>query len=144
MVDRLEQLLKKKHLSPAQLADEIGVQRSGIYHIMKGRNKPGMDFLQKLLTHFPDVNPGWLMIGKGPMFSEQKTNMVEEPAIGNQNNPLPTTTEESISLKRLSENKEYPKLKKTGANRNLRNIEKIVVFYDDHTFTEYYPNEKPV
>ena len=40
MTDRLSLLIKVKNLSAAQFADEIGVQRSSISHLMSGRNKP--------------------------------------------------------------------------------------------------------
>ncbi len=67
MKDRLEAILKHEKISPSKLADIIGVQRSGISHIMSGRNKPGLDFLSKLLNHFPHINGDWLITGQGPM-----------------------------------------------------------------------------
>lgn len=69
--DRLKELIEDEGLSPSMLADEIGVNRSGISHIINGRNKPGYDFMHKLRECFPDWNYDWLFFGEG------KKNKVE-------------------------------------------------------------------
>ena len=45
MKDRLHKIMEAEGLSPAKFADEIGVQRSSISHIISGRNKPSYDFI---------------------------------------------------------------------------------------------------
>ena len=69
MKERILLLIKAKNLTAAQFADEIGVQKSGISHIISGRNNPSLDFVQKILLRFPEVNMEWLIMDKGPMFS---------------------------------------------------------------------------
>ena len=34
MIERIQEILKEKRLSPSQFADEIKVQRSGMSHIL--------------------------------------------------------------------------------------------------------------
>jgi len=46
---RLQQFLELEQLTPSRLADILGVQRSGLSHILSGRNKPGYEFIHKLL-----------------------------------------------------------------------------------------------
>lgn len=70
MTDRITLLIKAKNLSAAQFADEIGVQRSSISHLMSGRNKPSLDLIQKTLQRFPEVSTEWLLLGKGEMVRE--------------------------------------------------------------------------
>jgi transcriptional regulator with XRE-family HTH domain len=70
MTDRITLLIKAKNLSAAQFADEIGVQRSSISHLMSGRNKPSLDLIQKTLQRFPEVSSEWLLFGKGEMVRE--------------------------------------------------------------------------
>ncbi|MEI6747624.1 MAG: helix-turn-helix transcriptional regulator [Bacteroidota bacterium] len=70
MTDRISLLIKAKNLSAAQFADEIGVQRSSISHLMSGRNKPSLDLIQKTLQRFPEVSSEWLLFGKGEMVRE--------------------------------------------------------------------------
>jgi transcriptional regulator with XRE-family HTH domain len=67
MKDRIITLIKAMNLTAAQFADEIKVQKSGISHIISGRNNPSLEFVNKILLRFPEVNMEWLMMGKGPM-----------------------------------------------------------------------------
>lgn len=69
MNSRISLVLKTKNITPAELADEIGVQRSSISHILNGRNKPSLDFIQKLLKKHSDISMSWLLFGEGPMFN---------------------------------------------------------------------------
>ena len=53
MIERILEILKLKGMSPSQFADEIGVQRSAISHLVSGRNNPSLDFIQRVLKRFP-------------------------------------------------------------------------------------------
>ncbi len=44
------------------------LQRSGISHILSGRNQPSFDFIVKLMKLYPEINPDWLIMGNGSMF----------------------------------------------------------------------------
>ena len=70
MNNRLQQFLELENITPARLADTLGVQRSGLSHILSGRNKPGYEFLTKLLHKFPHINSEWLLLGKGKPYKE--------------------------------------------------------------------------
>ena len=74
MNKRLQQILDLEDLTPAKLAERIGVQPSGISHILSGRNKPSYDFINKLLHHFPNINAEWLITGKGKPYKSQSVN----------------------------------------------------------------------
>ena len=65
MNDRLKQFLAMEGLSPARFAEIMGIQRSGVSHLLSGRNKPSFEFIEKFLAAFPDVNVEWLILGKG-------------------------------------------------------------------------------
>jgi transcriptional regulator with XRE-family HTH domain len=69
MKTRIRRFIDYKSISPVELADQIGVQRSNISHILNGRNKPGAAFLEKFLFTFPEVNARWLLTGEGDMLS---------------------------------------------------------------------------
>ena len=47
MKERLQQLLQDKKLSANKLAEMLGIQPSGISHILAGRNKPSIDFVTR-------------------------------------------------------------------------------------------------
>lgn len=70
MRNRIQLFMKARNLNAAQLADEINVQKSGISHILTGRNNPSLDFIQKILVRFPEISAEWLIMGKGAMFQD--------------------------------------------------------------------------
>lgn len=70
MIQRLLELMRMKNLTSSQLADTIKVQRSGISHFVSGRNKPSLEFILKILNHFPDVNPDWMLFGRDPVYRD--------------------------------------------------------------------------
>ena len=72
MKERLLEFLKNENKSSAQLAEEIGVQASGISHILSGRNNPSLDFVLKMLEKYQFISTDWLLFGKGSMYKEPK------------------------------------------------------------------------
>ena len=163
MKDRLLKFLNNQQLSSARFAEIIGVQPSGISHILSGRNKPGFDFIQKILTSYPSLNAEWLIMGKGNMLkSENIQGDLFSGEYYGTGNPLRTDKEiageEPESDQSETEAKAYDKdtyvnkLKSddsynsesgttaevTDVNKG-RFIKKIVIFYSDKSFSEYSP-----
>ena len=69
MVDRINLILKAKNLTSRQFAEEIGIQPSGMSHILSGRNRPSLDFVMKVINRYPEIDINWLMFGKGEMYA---------------------------------------------------------------------------
>ena len=80
MHDRLKKWLDSKSMRSSELAEIISVNRATISHILSGRNKPSIDFLYKLLDHYPDLNINWLITGVGYMNNDKK-EMQEQRSI---------------------------------------------------------------
>ena len=78
MHSRLKYWMEMEVLKSSALADNIGVNRATISHILSGRNKPSIDFLQKLLSSYPELNANWLISGVGDMKENQKQNEEKE------------------------------------------------------------------
>ena len=77
--NRFTKVIEYSELTPAEFAEEIGVQRSSISHIISGRNKPSLDFITKIKTAFPDFEWNWLITGEGKMLiSEKKIESIVE------------------------------------------------------------------
>lgn len=74
MVERINLLLKAKNVTARQFAEEIGIQPSGMSHILSGRNNPSLDFVMKVVRRWPEVNINWLMFGNGEMFATLPLN----------------------------------------------------------------------
>ena len=62
---RLKKWLDLNSKKASELASNIGVNRATISHILSGRNKPSIDFLEKLLNVYPNLNANWLITGVG-------------------------------------------------------------------------------
>ena len=84
MIERINLLLKAKNVSARQFAEEIGIQPSGMSHILSGRNNPSLDFVMKVVKRWPEVNINWLMFGKGEMYAGVPLSVLE---------PVPHTSE---------------------------------------------------
>jgi len=76
MYERLKNWMESEYLKPSALADNIGVNRATISHILSGRNKPSIDFLEKLLNTYPNINANWLISGVGYMQSDIKEEVL--------------------------------------------------------------------
>ena len=76
MYQRLKNWMESEGLIPSKLADIIGVNRATISHILSGRNKPSIDFLEKLLSSYPNINANWLISGIGYMQNNIKKKEV--------------------------------------------------------------------
>jgi transcriptional regulator with XRE-family HTH domain len=141
MIDRISQLIKTMKLSASQFADEIGVQRSSVSHVLSGRNKPSLDFVTKIMMAYPDVNADWLLTGMGNMYSDESSPQLEtELPSGNQlsievEDEVSREAEKSDIVKTLEKKKAGSKKLATGQ----KTIERIVLFYKDGTFLDFTP-----
>lgn len=85
MRTRIAHIMQDKSLSASSLAEILGVQASGISHILSGRNNPSLDFIIRFLTKFSDVNADWFIMGKGDAyksaFKQEVTDINNEKAI---------------------------------------------------------------
>ncbi len=110
--DRIATVIKVNQHTASSFAEKLGVQRSSVSHVLNGRNKPSIDFIQKMLETFPRVDAGWLITGKNPGQKTEERIVPDEPDADTPEfkQPIPTGKKE---------------------------IKKIVVFYSDHTFDSY-------
>ncbi|MBA7589402.1 hypothetical protein ES708_31487 [subsurface metagenome] len=138
MRDRILHFLTRENISSAKFADNIGVQRSSVSHILSGRNNPSFDFIQKILRRFELLNAEWLILGRGEMYKSRQQGIMfdSERRIEGKEKPVNDMTSTAkigipVDFNDKSALVSEEKLKKTA--------EKVVIFYTDKTFKEYYP-----
>ena len=142
MKNRIVQLINNEGLTSSKFADTIGVQRSSISHILSGRNKPSLDFIQKIMAAFPSININWLIAGEGEMYGSKKIDTLfteidtDHSPTENQFNQPPKLNREPIPYNSL---KSEPMLEMNSFVPG-KQIEKVVVFYTDKTFMQYNPS----
>lgn len=160
MNERIRFLIEYLDLSPSQFADQLGILRSSISHVLNDRNKPGLDLIQKTLMHFPEISERWLLLNEGPMlksaekkvdvgkaFSEDKNT---ESRKNTETNSLQadlfeksaTSNENSLNANQ-SANKALHENKSSGQNKNYEN-EEIKFRNINSAITEDYAKAKPL
>ena len=142
MKSRLQQFLEVEQLSPARLADVLGIQRSGLSHILSGRNKPGFDFIQKLLTRYPTLSAEWLITGKGKMYKEQisPANLTEHKEVVNNEERLFDDNEGDIGefdTSQLNENLINTPERDEGRKKKI--LKRVLLIYSDNSFEDITP-----
>jgi len=156
MEDRIKKFMEYKGISPSELADSIGVQRSNVTHVLKARNKPSFQFIEKLLQIYPEINAKWLLLGEGNMIegsSKSRTLFDSIPdtvinKVNSEKKPEPEIEKETISSKPTETISAPPVSGKKEPENELydaffgveKPIERMIVFFKDQTFKVYNPS----
>ncbi len=143
MKERLLEFLKNENKSSAQLADEIGVQASGISHILSGRNNPSLDFVLKMLEKYQFLSTDWLLFGKGSMYKEPKMpNLFGYDLVNNRESDERQTKGEQMKPELEFQDVIKDKLVKDSAapaDKSTSEVVKIVWFFENNSFEEFFP-----
>ena len=112
IAQRIQWIIQHFRLSNASFADKIGVQRSTISHILSGRNSASLDFVTKIINHFPDVNVNWLITGQGEPLKNEGQDTDREIPSGNKHiaGSAKGMTESVLVLRSDGTFKQYNKL----------------------------------
>lgn len=158
--DKIKQILIDQNLTPSYFADEIGVQRSSISHILSGRNRPSFDIIQKIIRRFPELGYEWIMEEDA---QSPNSKQFGQPNYGAPRNNIqslpPNRRDQSVSYTApsatvRSQRNEIPPVAQQAsvasteipnatdsipAAMTQKRIEKILIFYTDGSFREYSP-----
>lgn len=169
MEDRIQKFIEFKGISPSELADTIGVQRSNVTHVLKARNKPSFQFIEKLLQAYPELSAKWLLLGTGNMIdstvkvSRTLFDAVPEPdSVSALRKPDEIMDEKRENLKQIEKQEVVAEMKAESTHEVTDNesekeqkktipgpeefyssekpIERLIVFFKDQTFKVYYPS----
>ena len=128
MKNRIKEFMTLKKINAAELADKIGVQRSNISHILSGRNLPSIPFVEKLMSSYPELNLEWLLTGNGSIWKSAE------------NKKGHTENEPKIEFKEENRQPEKSVKKEIVFTTDpLKKIEKVLFFFSDKSFREYFP-----
>jgi len=151
MKKRIEQILEDKRITQAEFANRARISPATITHFFNGRNNLSEMVISKILLAYPEINPIWLLEGKGEKY--QKTN--DPLPLFEQKQEMEETQNESRSIdtqdRKDMNNLNIPPVESiiaqtppavqalSPAAKAQKQIRKIVFFYTDKTFGEYYP-----
>lgn len=149
--ERISSILEYYHISPKELAEITGVQRSSISHIINGRNKPSVSFITKLTQAFPKLSTNWLLHGKGEIELEDElvTNVISEKSIETEPNvtnvsDVNTVFESPEGIYSGEEEQAAYGTKHRGAypdhyseKKGKKKLVRIICLYDDGSFESF-------
>ncbi len=160
--DRLIKIMNLEGLNSSSFADRVGVQRSSISHILSGRNKPSIDFLEKILSAYPKYHAEWLIMGTGEISkipkqsslfdsnSDEKIDTLVSSIVDNRTKTTQIETNITSSERPLNKQFSTDSLEKETDSITVppleirkKEIERIVIFYTDQSFIEYLPGKIP-
>ena len=156
MREKLQLLMNAENLTGSKLAEYLGIQPSSISHILGGRNKPSLDFVQKILQRYPRINPDWLLLDSDEMYradsspassvaSSAELQFSESPSMAKS-----ATQAEPSAAENHSSPADYTKQAPSTPSNvvdtiaplvapHSRGVKRIIVMFDDHTFESYEP-----
>lgn len=145
MRERIKMVMDREGLTSAKFAEEIGIQRSAMSHIMNGRNNPSLDVLVKILERFTYVDSDWLLFGKGNMIR----NLIQNEPDLFTNTPINPPEVQVVPENHKEIRVETPVncVKQPVIERIIqeekpsRNVSKIMIFYSDNTFDTFVPEK---
>lgn len=147
MIERIKKIMEFKQINAGQFADEIGVQRSAMSHVLSGRNNPSLDFMLKIKSAYPNINLDWLLIGEGNMMEnlvseKTKTQMQERFALEIE---FPDVESEIKKETLAVESAQVPvkpndyEIKNEVKKEFKKSPKQIIVLYNDNTFELFDP-----
>lgn len=140
---KINQIITYYKLTPLKFAQTMQIQRSTLSHINNGRNKPSIEFLEKLHYNFPNISIDWFIGGIKSMLKIEE----HEKKLNNFNN---------IQIKKKCKNILSKKNKFFNITNNIDNINinnklikkillkkiiKIIWFYSNNTFEVFINNK---
>ena len=134
MKDRIAHIMRAKNLKASDFAALLGIQPSGISHILSGRNQPSLEFVKKIKETFPEYNLDWIIFGTGPITTSEQfqpkpveplpdTQLEIEPVLDTTPQPQPQPSMFSPSTSTI----------------NGESIKTLFVLYADGSFETFNP-----
>jgi DNA-binding XRE family transcriptional regulator len=136
---KIKQFIIDRDLTSTKFADEIGVPRPSISHILSDRNKPSLEIVQKMYRRYPELGFNW--------FIEEEENAVKTATQTTHSQTVTTTKRPEYSPRESNERK-TPELNTVQQNLNPNimtsfsngSIARIMVVFNDGTIQEFKMN----
>ena len=125
-ISRLNEIMANNNLNSASFAEQIGVQRSSVSHVMSKRNKPSLDFILKIVNSFEEVTLDWLLFDN---------NLMPSPSSKSDSKFVKTKIDSDLKKSpNVSTNEQIPVEIKTNSD-----VVQIIQIYNDGSFLTFLP-----
>ena len=144
MREKLQKLMSTEQLTSSRFAELLGIQPSGVSHLLGGRNKPSFDLVQKILRRFPHINPDWLILDSEQMYRTDADNLSASTNSAENASPEMAVNGENISAAQNIAFSESSQMGAPGVEQMMaraatthKNVKRVIVLFDDHTFESF-------
>lgn len=144
MREKLQKLMSTEQLTSSRFAELLGIQPSGVSHLLGGRNKPSFDLVQKILRRFPHINPDWLILDSEQMYRTDADNLSASTNSAENVSPEMAVNGENISATQNIAFSESSQTSTPGVEQMMaraatahKNVKRVIVLFDDHTFESF-------
>ncbi|MDD6211280.1 MAG: helix-turn-helix transcriptional regulator [Bacteroidales bacterium] len=76
VLERVKYLIDVKRLSVLSLSEIIGMPQTTVNNYILGKRRISLEFIEKIISSFGDVNPNWLLTGKGNAFDSPNEKQI--------------------------------------------------------------------
>ena len=67
--DRISEIMRHKGMVAKNFCEATGISPASLSHILNGKAKASLPVLRSIVDAFPELNPIWVLLGKGEMLS---------------------------------------------------------------------------
>ncbi|HAO15550.1 MAG TPA: hypothetical protein DDE71_08330 [Tenacibaculum sp.] len=118
---RVLKIIQINNMNIRSFEERISVSNNSIGTAIRRKASFKSNVLNKILISFPEINPTWLLTGKGTIFLEKNLdNFVNEPSISYENQELNHLIKEKI-VETILQNKEIADFLVKKINQILKN-----------------------
>jgi transcriptional regulator with XRE-family HTH domain len=119
IVARIKHVMENEQMNAGEFADQLGIGRPLLSHVLGGRNNPSLQLIIKILDRFPAYTADWLITGK-----EHEYEQSESPAV------------------KLAGSVQKQDVQKSSSPApTFSHSERVILFYNDGTFDEFNPRK---
>lgn len=93
---RVEQIIVYNNMNIKSFEDRISVSNNSIGTAIRRKASFKSNVLNKILNAFPEINPTWLLTGKGTMLLNSDNNIVDEPILNYETNKFKRQLKENL------------------------------------------------
>lgn len=132
-------------MTPSKFAEAIGIQRAAMSHIIAGRNNPSLDVATKIMKRFKTVNPNWLLLGQGEMYTDSESSeapLLQNEAVFPTVNADATENRKEIGVETSINNQIIPVNQQiVYKEKPFKEVSRIIIYYSDNSFEEFLPEK---
>lgn len=141
MKEKLEILMADTGLRVGEIAMKLGVKAPVISHILSGRNQPNFALTAKIISTFNQYNPYW-WLGSSEIklaIDSSAPSVKDENQNSNSSDSSALEQNEESAISSLFSQANSSSSEMAAPSRPSSEIERIVIFYKDHSFESFTP-----